>query len=58
MDNTLAFEFVEGETKLRQFDTFPKCIWDWTCQKKCLEKNEAKMYTDTTGTFEIVVGEA
>jgi hypothetical protein len=37
-DNTLAFEFVEGEIKLRQFNTFPKCIWDWTCQKRDLGK--------------------
>jgi hypothetical protein len=57
VDNTLAFEFVENKSKLRQFNTFPKCIWDWTCQKKCLEKNEATMCTDTTLALEFVVVE-
>ena len=53
-DTTLTRELVESEVKLRQFNTIPKCIWDWTCQKKVLRKNEAKMYTDTTLALEFV----
>ena len=54
-DATLARELVAVESKRLQCDTIPKCIWDWTCQKKkTLEKNEAKMYTDATLARELV----
>jgi hypothetical protein len=41
-DATLARELVAAESKRRQFNTFPKCVWDWTCQKNYLEKNRGK----------------
>jgi hypothetical protein len=56
-DATLARELVAAESKRLQCNTIPKCIWDWTCQKKSLEKNEAKMYTDHTLTSELVLVE-
>jgi hypothetical protein len=52
--HTLTRELVAPEVKHHQFNTFPKCIWDWTCQKKYLEKNEAKIYTSHTLTRDFV----
>jgi hypothetical protein len=50
MDHALTRELVAPEVKQPQFNTFPKCIWDWTCQKKSnCKKFEAKMYTCDTG---------
>ena len=54
-DTALTRELVSLEVKLRQVNAFPKCIWDWACQKKCLEKNEAKMCTDHALTSELVI---
>ena len=53
-DHTLTRELVVAESKRLQFNTIPKCIWDWTCQKRDLAKIEAKMYTDTTLALEFV----
>ena len=49
MGATLTRELVAAEVKHRQFNAFPKYIWDWTCQKKGLSKIEAKIYTGATG---------
>ena len=41
-DYTLARELVVSEVKRRQFNTFPKCIWDWACKKKVLRKKRGE----------------
>jgi hypothetical protein len=41
-DTTLTRELVVSEVKRRQFNTIPKCIWDWTCQKKVLRKKRGE----------------
>ena len=36
MDATLTRDKVAAESKHLQFNAFPECIWDWTCQKEGL----------------------
>ena len=56
MDNTLAFEFVEGEIKVRQFNTITQWNWDLTCQKKWIEEIWGKIVARILQfTFKLVI---
>jgi hypothetical protein len=41
-DAALARELVVSEVKTRQFNTFPKFVWDWTCKKIVIRKKRGE----------------